>query len=108
MLEWELTARGKSVNLDVVLSSLHRIVPVKENIGCMGSTEISLGSLEPVRQVHTSGKWMLAWNAVIKVTLFIFPHQSVELKEYGDYIAREFSSKVVEEHQKIILYDTAV
>ena len=108
MSEWESIAKGKSINLDVVLSSLHHVTPVKENIGCLGLTEINFGSLEPVRQVHTSGEWMSAWNSVIKAMSFIFPHRSVELKEYGDYIDREFSSKVIEAHRKVILYDAAV
>jgi hypothetical protein len=41
--EWENIIKGKSVNLDSVLSSLHHISAVKENIGHVGSTEISLG-----------------------------------------------------------------
>ena len=108
MSEWESITKGKAVNLNVVLSSLHHIAPVKKNVGCVGPTEISLESSEPVWCVHTSGEWTSAWNTVIKATSFIFPHRSVELKEYGDYIDREFSSKVVEAHRKIILYNAAV
>ena len=108
MSEWENIAKGKSVNLDVVLSSLHHIAPVKENIGRVGPTEISLGRSEPVRRVHTSGEWTSAWNATVKATSFIFPHRATELREYGDYVDREFSSKIVEAHRKVILYDAAV
>ena len=106
--EWENIIKGKSVSLDVVLSSLHHIAPIKENVGHVGSTEISLGRTEPTRRVQTSGEWTSAWNSTIKATIFIFPHREKELRDYGDYIDREFSSKVVEAHRKIILYDAAV
>jgi hypothetical protein len=106
--EWENIIKGKSVNLDIVLSSLHHIAPIKENVGHVGSTEISLGRTEPTRRVQTSGEWTSAWNSAIKATIFIFPHREKELRDYGDYIDREFSSKVIEAHRKIILYDAAV
>ena len=72
--EWENIIKGKPVNLDSVLSSLHHIAPVKENVGRVGSTEISLGHTEPSRKVKTSGEWTSAWNATIKATVFAFPH----------------------------------
>ena len=56
MLEWENIFRGKAVNLDVVLSSLYHISPVKESIRHVGPTEISLGHPKPTRKVHTSGE----------------------------------------------------
>jgi len=106
--EWENIIKGRLVNLDSVLSSLHHISPVKENVGRVGSTEISLGRTEPSRKVKTSGEWTSAWNATIKATSFAFPHREDELREYGDYMDREFSSKVVSAHRKLILYDEAV
>ena len=69
--ERENIAKGKSVNLDIVLSSLHHIAPIKENLRHMGSTEISLGHTEPTRRVQTSGEWTSAWNSTIKATTFI-------------------------------------
>jgi hypothetical protein len=72
------------------------------------STEISLGRTEPVRKIKTSGKWTSAWNATINATIFALPHREEELCEYGDYMDREFSSKVISAHRKIILYDEAV
>jgi hypothetical protein len=74
----------------------------------VGSTKISLGHSEPVRHVQTSSEWTLAWNATIKATLFIFPHHATELREYGDYIDREFSSKIIKAYQKIIFYNATV
>jgi hypothetical protein len=98
--EWENIIKGKAVNLDSVLSSLHHISPVKENVGRLGPTEISLGRSEPTRKVKTSGEWTSAWNATIKATMFAFPHREDELRAYGDYMDREFSSKVVSAHQE--------
>jgi len=106
--EWEHIIKGRPVDLDVVLSSLHHVSPVKESIGRVGQTEISLGRTEPVRRVNTSGEWTSAWNATIKAYIFTFPHREQELRAYGDYIDREFSAKVVSAHRKIILYDAAV
>ncbi|KDR66782.1 hypothetical protein GALMADRAFT_80425 [Galerina marginata CBS 339.88] len=107
-VEWENIIKGRPVSLDNVLSSLHHISPIKENIGRVGSTEISLGRTEPTRKVKTSGEWTSAWNATIKATMFAFPHREDELREYGDYMDREFSSKVVSAHRKLIIYDEAV
>ena len=78
--EWDHIIKGKPVDLNVVLSSLHHVSPVKENIGRVGSTEISLGHTEPTRRVHTSGEWTSAWNATVKAYTFTFPHRENELK----------------------------
>jgi hypothetical protein len=107
-VEWENIIKGKPVSLDNVLSSLHHISPIKENIGHVGSTEISLGHTKPARKVKTNGEWTSAWNATIKATAFAFPHREDELCEYGNYMDREFSSKMVSAHRKLILYDEAV
>ena len=106
--EWDHIIRGKPVDLNVVLSSLHHVYPVTENTGRVGSTEISLGRTEPTRKVNTSGEWTSAWNATADAYVFTFPHRADEIKRYGAYINREFSSKVVSAHRKVILYDTAV
>ena len=106
--EWDHIIKGKPVDLDTVLSSLYYVSPVKENVGCVGRTEIVLGRTEPIRRVQTSGQWTSAWNATVKAYLFAFPHREDELRAYGDCINREFSSRVVTAHRKIILYDAAV
>ena len=106
--EWDHIIRGKPVDLNIVLSSLHHVYPVKENIGHVGLTEISLGRTEPTRKVQTSGEWTSAWNATVEAYLFTFSHRAEELKRYGNYINREFSSKMVSAHRKVILYNTAV
>ena len=106
--EWDNIVRGQAVNLDAVLSSLHHISAPKENVGCVGSTEISLGRSEPSKKVQTSGEWTSAWNATIKAIKFAFPHREQELREYGEYIEGHFSAKIASSHRKIILYDAAI
>ena len=106
--EWDNIIRGIAVNIDNVYSSLHHVAPVKENVGRVGSTEISLGHTEPSRRVRTNGDWISAYNEIVKATSFVFPHREQELRDYGEYINREFSSKVVASHRRIILYDAAV
>ena len=106
--EWDNIIRGQAVNLDTVLSSLHHISAPKENVGRVGSTEISLGRSEPSKKVQTSGEWTSAWNAAIKAIKFAFPHREHELREYGEYIEGHFSAKIPSSHRRIILYDTAI
>ena len=91
-----------------MLSSLHHVSAPKENVGRVGSTEISLGRSEPSKKVQTSGEWTSAWNATIKAIKFAFPHREQELREYGEYIEGHFSAKIASSHRKIILYDAAI
>ena len=106
--EWDNIIKGQAVNLDAMFSSLHHISAPKENVGHVGSTEISLGRSEPAKKVQTSGEWTSAWNATIKATKFAFPHREHELREYGEYIEGHFSAKISSAHRKIILYDSAI
>lgn len=106
--EWENIIRGVSIDLDKVFSSLHLVAPIKENIGRVGSTTISLGETEPRRRIQSSGDWMSAWFEASQATAFVFPHHENELRHYGDYISREFSSRVVSSHRKLILFDAAI
>jgi len=106
--EWDNIIQGQAVNLDAVLSLLHHISTPKENIGRVGSTEISLGQLEPSKRVQMSGEWTSTWNATIKAIKFAFPHQERELQEYGEYIKGHFSARIQLSHRKIILYDSAI
>ena len=106
--EWDNVIRGQAVNLDAVLSSLHHVSAPKENVGRVGTTEISLGRSEPTKKVQTSGEWTSAWNATIKAIKFAFPHREQELRDYGEYIEGHFSARITSAHRKIILYDAAI
>jgi len=92
--EWDNIIWGQAINLNAVFSLLHHISAPKENIGLMGSAEISLGRSEPAKRVQMSGKWTSTWNTTVKAIKFAFPQWEGELKEYREYIGGHFSAKV--------------
>ena len=106
--EWDAIIKGESVNLNTIFSSLHHVHCVDEGIGRVGSTEIQFGRPKPVAKVETSGQWTSAFNLVVKATVFIFPHQYDELRQYQDYMEELFSAKSVSVHGKLFKYDEAV
>ena len=77
-------------------------------MGRIGGTEISLGKSDPARKVQTSGDWTIAWHVASKAITFAFPHCSEELREWGNYMASEFSAKQLGAHHKLIAFDKAV
>ena len=106
--EWRHIFCGEAINFDVILSNLHHVAPPKENVGCIGRTEISLGSTDLARKVQTSGNWTATWNATVKATTYAFPHQDSELWQWGDYLSSEFSARQTSAHHKLIAFDKAV
>ena len=72
--EWKHIFKGEAINLNVLFSNFHHVAPPKENVGCIRTTEISLGKSDPARKVQTSGDWTIAWHAASKVTSYVFPH----------------------------------
>ncbi|KAF5380427.1 hypothetical protein D9615_004642 [Tricholomella constricta] len=106
--EWDSIFRGTAVNLDSVFSSIHHVLPPKEDVGRVGSTEIRFSNPEPSKRIQTSSDWTTAWDDVSEATSIAFPHRARELKEYGAYIRAEFSAKQSTSHRKIILYDIAI
>ncbi|KAF8226877.1 hypothetical protein L208DRAFT_1299581, partial [Tricholoma matsutake] len=87
--EWKRIFKGEAINLDVIFSNLHYIAPPKENVGRIGGTEVSLGKTDPARKVQMSGDWN-------------------ELRQWGNYMATEFSAKQLSTHHKLITFDKAV
>jgi len=75
--EWDNIIRGVAVNIDNVYSSLHHVAPVKENVGRVGSTEISLGYTEPSRRIRTNGDWISAYNEIVKATFATMENTSI-------------------------------
>ncbi|KAF8235394.1 hypothetical protein L208DRAFT_1257250 [Tricholoma matsutake] len=55
--------------------------------------------------VKTHGDWVIAWEALVDATLFIFKHRKLELQLYGRHIQHFFASQL---HSHIINYDRAV
>jgi hypothetical protein len=106
--QWVRILRGESVDLDQVLSSLHRITVVEERKARIGDSEISLGPAEAARKVASSSDWSVAWRRAARAVAFVFPHRSRELEDYAEYIESEFAAKNPSGHNRIILYDIAV
>ncbi|KAF9039398.1 hypothetical protein BJ165DRAFT_1531485 [Panaeolus papilionaceus] len=92
--EWSNILKGNPINLDKVLSSLHRVHAPKESTGCLGDVEISIGHSKPSRRIRNQSEWSSSWNRAIRGYVFIFPHRRDELVEYGEWIEQQFESLV--------------
>ena len=108
MSEWEHIFKGEAVDLDKVLSSLHRISFDSERKASIGDTEISISSIETKRKVETSSEWSTTWRSASRAIAFVFEHREQELAEYGDYIERLFAAKRPSSHGQVILFDKGV
>ena len=108
MSEWEHIFKGEAVDLDKILSSLHRVSFDTERKASVGDTEISIGGVETKRKVETSSEWSMSWRSASKAIAFIYEHREQELAEYGDYIERLFAAKRSTSHGQVILFDKGV
>jgi hypothetical protein len=59
--QWERILKGDAVDLDQILSSLHRITPAGERKARLGEAEITFGPAEATRKVTTCTEWSTAW-----------------------------------------------
>ena len=62
----------------------------------------------PAKTVKTHGDWVIAWEALIDATLFIFKHQRLKLQLYGRHIQWFFASIPSQHHSHVINYDQVV
>jgi hypothetical protein len=106
--QWIRILKGEPVDLDQILSSLHRVTVVEERKARIGDTDISLGPVEATRKVNSSSDWSSAWRRAARAVAFVFPHRSKELEDYAEYIESEFAAKNPSGHNRIILYDIAI
>ncbi|GLB45644.1 hypothetical protein LshimejAT787_2500360 [Lyophyllum shimeji] len=106
--EWDAIIRGTAVNLDAVFSSLYHVLPPKEDVGHVGSTEIRFSNPEPAKRVKTARNWAAAFDEIIEGTAVAFPHRRQELREYSAYIRSQFSAKQPSSHPRIIMLDVAI
>jgi len=106
--QWEHIFKGEPIDLDQILSSLHRITTTEERKASIGNADILLGPVEASRKVASSSDWSTAWRRAARATSFVFPHRTCELEDYAEYIENEFAAKVSTSHHRIILYDVAV
>ncbi|KAF9040840.1 hypothetical protein BJ165DRAFT_1392651 [Panaeolus papilionaceus] len=106
--EWSNILKGNPINLDKVLSSLHRVHAPKESTGCLGDVEISIGHSKPSRRIRNQSEWSSSWNRAIRAYVFIFPHRRDELVEYGEWIEQQFESLVEVSAGKVITLDKCI
>jgi hypothetical protein len=106
--QWERIFKGEAVDLDQIISSLHRTTVAEERKARLGTAELSLGPTEATRKISTSTDWSAAWRRAARATAFVFPHRKQELEDYAEYIENEFAAKSIGAHRRIILYDIAV
>ncbi|PPR05988.1 hypothetical protein CVT24_004651 [Panaeolus cyanescens] len=106
--EWTNICKGLPVNLDVVLSSLHFVHTPQTHTGHLGSVEVELGKSDPVKKVRTASEWSSAWHSASRAYRFIFEHREEELRQYGDWIEKQFSSRLPSSANKVILLDKAI
>ena len=106
--QWERIFKGEPVDLDQIISALHRTTVAEDRKARFGETELSLGPVEATRKIATSSDWSTAWRRTARATAFAFQHRKRELEDYAEYIENEFSAKNVGGHQRIILYDVAI
>jgi hypothetical protein len=107
--EWGNLLGGKAINLDHVLLGMYSVSHDEKGVQPISKgTEILHGSSKPAETVKTHGEWVIAWNALVDTTLFVFDHRDQELKEYRSHIMHYFASTTTKQHDHIINYDKAV
>ena len=83
----------RDIDIDTIFSSLHHIHSIDEGIRHVGSTEIQFGRPKPATKVETSGQWTAAFNLIVKVTSFLFPHRYDELRQCIVTTSKNFSQQ---------------
>ena len=106
--QWDRILKGEPVDLDQILSSIHRLTTVDERKAKIGDTEISLGTVDAARKVTTYNEWSIAWRRTARAVSYVFAHRRQELDDYTDYIEGEFEAKQASAHIRVIHYDIAV
>ena len=106
--QWDRILRGKSVDLNQVLSSMHFIQLDEGRKGRLGRAEVVFAVAESKRQVKMGSEWSSAFRRMSKAVVFLFPHQREELSDYTEHIEGLFSAKHTNIHSKVILYDQSI
>jgi hypothetical protein len=107
--EWLNLLSGNAVDLDHVFSNVYTISHGSNEVIELGKNiELLHGSSTPAKTVKTHGDWVIAWDALVDATLFVFKHRKSELQSYGKHIQRFFASLPAQSHGRVINYDRAV
>ncbi|KJA20811.1 hypothetical protein HYPSUDRAFT_141512 [Hypholoma sublateritium FD-334 SS-4] len=106
--QWDRIFRGQALDLNVILTSIHRTSIDEETKGRFGDQEIRIVVSDTKRVVRTSIDWVSAWRRAADAYSFAFPHRAKEVTAYGDYIQGEFEAKVISSHHKVVSFDKAI
>lgn len=107
--EWLNLLAGNSVDLDHIFSNIYSITQEdRESVSIGKNLELLHGSSVPAKTVKTHGDWVIAWEALVDATQFVFKHRRLELQLYGRHIQRYFASIPPQFHSRVINYDRAV
>jgi hypothetical protein len=106
--QWDNIVRGRSVDLDVILSSQYTISHDERRTEHFGTLEVVVGTAKPTRTVTNHGQWVGAWQIASTALTFVFPWRADELYEYGRHITKLFMALHEQNHHRVIHYDRAV
>ncbi|KAF8221564.1 hypothetical protein L208DRAFT_1327216 [Tricholoma matsutake] len=85
--EWLNLLSGNSIDLDHIFSNIYSITQEDQESGSPGKNlELLHGSSVPEKTVKTHGDWVIAWEALVDTTQFVFMHCRLELQQYGQHI----------------------
>jgi hypothetical protein len=84
--QWTQLLAGRSVDLDHVFSSLYSVSHDSRQTEKLGNMGLAVGILAPTRCVQTHGDWVIAFDAFVEATKFVFPHRSHELSKHARHI----------------------
>jgi hypothetical protein len=103
--EWDNVIRGRTVDLNKVLSAMFIIGSDSKRTEHLGSIEVRIAQGVPIKKVTTLGEWEMAWTRTSRAITYAFPHRKEELALYGEHISGLFEAISSQYHSRIILYD---
>ena len=106
--QWTQLLAGRSIDLNHVFSGLYSVSHDSRQTEKLGDMELAFGISAPTRHVQTHGDWVIAFDALVDATKFVFPHRAHELSKYSRHIRQLFASFPEKLHLRIIHYDRAV
>ncbi|KAI3998268.1 hypothetical protein K525DRAFT_275390 [Schizophyllum commune Loenen D] len=108
--EWTSLLTGQAADFDRVINGIYTVNVSQRAVQRIGDLELSLGHVAPTKTVKDHSDWVIAWNAVRRATVFVFPHLKEDLDAYAEHILGFFSAFPGNSayHLRVINYDRAV
>lgn len=108
--EWKRIVRGQAVNLDIVLSALnchqsreHEVKELADGLEVLWRD----APPAPIKEVKDTGTWILAFGAMAKAVVHVFPWRESELRQWESHILHQFTAVPESGHVYVVLYDKA-